>query len=58
MEQPPSRMLSRQEIAEIRSRCTSLNEHAEPTPQLLACLAHWRQQSEQQSPTMTTEEGT
>lgn len=58
MELPPSRMMTATEIEEVKRRCLTLQEPPNPTPQLLACLAHWRQQSEQRKATMTTEEGT
>ena len=41
----PSRTLTEEERQTILSRCPSLREPSQPTPQLLACLAYWREQA-------------
>lgn len=50
----PQLDLTPQEIETIRMNCPSLQEHLPPSPRLLACLQHWRQQSEAEAKRRTT----
>ena len=40
----PSRTISAEERLAILSRCPSLQEPIQPTPQLLAVIEHWKRQ--------------